>query len=44
MIIEKVDVSSDNLINDNNAKIMEMEEILKEMKKKLDKVTESVEN
>lgn len=42
--IEKREVNSDELINDhvaNNAKINELEDMLREMKKKLDKVTES---
>ncbi len=40
--IEKREVSSEELISDqgaNNAKINELEEMLREMKKKLDKVT-----
>ncbi len=39
--IEKVEVSSDNRPTDNNAKMNELEEMLREIKKKLDKVTES---
>ena len=38
--IEKVKVSSDNRLTDNNAKINELESLVREMKKKLDKVTE----
>ena len=38
--IDKIEVSSDNHITDNNAKINELEEMLREMKKKLDKVTQ----
>ena len=39
--IEKVEVRLDNCLTDNNAKINELEEMLREMKKKLDRVTES---
>ena len=41
--IEKIEMSSDTLRNDHdtsNAKIKELESIINEMKKKLDKVTE----
>ena len=41
--IEKVEMSSDELRNDHdasNAKIKELESIINEMKKKLDKVSE----
>lgn len=44
VIIEKREVSNDDLINDqgaNNTKIREIEEMIREMKKKMDKVTES---
>ena len=40
--IEKVGVTSDNRITDNNAKINELESLVREMKKKLDKVMDSV--
>ena len=37
--IEKVEVNTGNRITNNNAKINELEEMLREMKKKLDRVT-----
>lgn len=39
--IEKVEVRLDNRLTDNNAKINELESLVREMKKNLDKVTES---
>jgi len=39
VIIEKVEVTSDNRITDNNAKINELEMMLREIKKKLDRVS-----
>ena len=38
--IDKREVSSDNRLTDNSAKINELEEMLREMKKQLDKVTD----
>jgi hypothetical protein len=41
VIIEKVELSSDNRITDNNAKINKLESLVREMKKQLDKVTDA---
>jgi len=35
VVIEKVEVTSDNRISDNSAKINELESLIREMKKKL---------